>query len=91
MVLLRERMKITVTETETITTDFRPERDAKGCPCPGCNGYADEAEGQDSLFTKDEIDGPMNCGRSYACCICAFKCRVCGKRILAMAEAPECD
>ncbi len=76
---------------ETITTDFSPERNADGIPCPECNGYAEEATDERSIFTAEEIAGEMNCGRNWACCIGAYICRLCNKRILARAQAPECD
>ena len=74
-------------KTTTVYADFNPEIGAKGCPCP-CGGYADEKWG---IFSKEELAGPYNCGRPYACCIASFKCRLCKKRVIAKQCAPECD
>ena len=51
-----------------------------------CGGYAGEAD-----CTEDEIKGSLNCGRSWACCVAAFVCALCGKRHLRRREAPEMD
>lgn len=59
------------------------ERYADGVPCQ-CGGYADEVD-----CTKEEINSDMNCGRSFACCVGAFVCRVCKKRIVASLNAPD--
>ena len=61
------------------------KRDCDGAPCPHCNGYADRVDA-----TKEEVKQYQTCGRSYACCIDAFVCRVCGKRFIGTLEAPEC-
>jgi hypothetical protein len=61
-------------------------RGDRGIPCPKCNGYADRTKTTDA-----ENNGPLNCGRVYACCVRAFTCRLCKERTLARAEAPEMD
>jgi hypothetical protein len=61
-------------------------RDTKAAPCD-CGGYAD-AIGD---VTKEEIKQYQTCGRSFACCIESFKCRLCKKRFLRNLPAPECD
>jgi hypothetical protein len=64
------------------------DRDAEGIPCE-CGGYAD----RDAKMTAEEISG-RSCGRdtpSYQCCSRAFVCRVCKKRWLGMAAAPDMD
>lgn len=65
--------------------DLEIPRDANGAPCP-CGGYADEAD-----VTKDEIKKHQTCGRSWACCLGAFVCRVCKRRFLVNLPAPEMD
>lgn len=60
------------------------KRDQQAIPCPECNGYADRVD-----CTKEEIEGRMNCGKGYECCVRAFVCRVCKKRIIGKANAPE--
>jgi hypothetical protein len=59
------------------------DRDAEAIPCDTCQGYADRVP-----CTKEEIKG-QSCQRPYECCIRAFKCRLCGKRMVRDAEAPE--
>lgn len=54
--------------------------------CLKCGGYAEEV-----ASTKEEIDGPLNCGQSYACCCAAFVCKKCGARMAGHREAPEMD
>lgn len=51
-----------------------------------CGGYAAEVD-----CTEDEIKGPLNCGSSWACCVGAFVCVLCGKRTLRSREAPEME
>ncbi len=58
-------------------------RGTTGAPCV-CGGYADEVDA-----TEDE-EGRYGCGRPR-CCMGAFKCRLCGKRLLARFPAPEMD
>jgi len=55
-----------------------------GIPCPKCDGYADKG-----VATKKEIASPFNCGRSYACCVGVFVCRLCGDRSVVRLAAPE--
>ena len=69
----------------TITLETSIPRGADGVKCL-CGGYAEETE-----CTRDEIRGPVNCGRSWACCVAAFICVVCGSRIVAGREAPEME
>lgn len=71
------------TPSQSIVVDDRPERDASGMPCP-CGGYADRVSP-----TEAERDEYQWCGRPYNCCIRAFVCRVCKKRLIANAAAPE--
>jgi hypothetical protein len=60
------------------------DRGVDGAPCR-CNGYADKL---DAGPTAEEIK-EHDCGRSYACCTGAFKCRLCGLRFIATFKAPE--
>lgn len=85
---MQKKKKVAARKVKTITTDFRPERSfSSAIPCPKCNSYC---ERNDWTFTKSEIDGPMNCGRSWGCCLAGFKCPKCKVRILARQQAPEC-
>lgn len=62
-------------------------RDAEAVPCT-CNGYADRVE-----CTAAECR-EFGCGRDrpgWECCARAFRCRLCGKRFVGSAEAPEMD
>ena len=61
----------------------RVERSAKAIECD-CGGYAKEVE-----CTEEEVSGPLNCGRAWACCVAAFVCGVCGLRLVRSREAPE--
>lgn len=61
-------------------------RNELGAPCPHCNGYADAGD-----ITREEVKKYQTCGRSYACCVEAFVCRLCGKRFIGMLEAPEME
>jgi hypothetical protein len=61
-------------------------RNVFGMKCPSCKGHADEVD-----CTPEEIAGPKNCGRPWACCVAAFVCGLCGKRIVARREAPEME
>ncbi len=58
-------------------------RGSTGAPCV-CGGYADEVD------ATDDEEGRYGCGR-MGCCLGAFKCRLCGKRLLAKFPAPEMD
>jgi hypothetical protein len=58
-------------------------RETTGAPCV-CGGYADEVE------TTNDEEGRYGCGRT-GCCLGAFKCRMCGKRLLALFPAPEME
>ena len=58
-------------------------RESTGAPCT-CGGYADAVE-----ITR-EGDAEYGCGR-YRCCCAAFKCRLCGRRLIARLEAPEME
>ena len=69
--------------TTTIVLKDTLPRDATAAPCP-CGGYADPVD-----CTKEEIGGALNCGRSDACCIKAFICRICKQRLVAGLAAPE--
>lgn len=56
-----------------------------GFSCPACASI----EVQEVECTREEIDSPFNCGRSYACCCVALSCGGCGARIRARREAPD--
>jgi hypothetical protein len=61
-------------------------RDLAAVACPECNGYADRVK-----CTKEEIKNQI-CGRKgYECCCRAFKCRICGARIVGNAQSPEME
>lgn len=64
-------------------SDFVP-RDAKAIPC-SCGGYMDRVDA-----TPNEVAN-FNCGRGYECCVRAFICRICKKREVHTAEAPEME
>jgi hypothetical protein len=70
---------------EVIVLPGRIKRETEGIPCPDCNGYCDETN-----CTKEEVKKYQTCGRMYACCLAAFVCRLCKKRIITALEAPEC-
>jgi hypothetical protein len=57
-------------------------READGIECE-CGGYAQRVD-----CTKKELQ-EYNCGRYWECCARAFVCKMCGKRIVGQAEAPE--
>lgn len=57
-----------------------------GVKCPKCSGYAEKVDS-----TPGEIASDLNCGRSWACCCAAFKCSVCGVRLVGKREAPEME
>lgn len=62
------------------------KRDVDAIPCPDCNGYADRGK-----CTPNELK-LVNCSeRVTECCGRVFVCRICKKRILAKAEAPEME
>ena len=58
-------------------------RGTTGAPCV-CGGYADEVN------ATDGEEGQYGCGRP-GCCLGSFKCRLCGKRLLARFTAPEME
>lgn len=72
------------------------ERGADGIKC-SCGGYADVTD------TTHEERMKYDCGRyqmmfrqtgkerSWSCCARAFKCAVCGKRIVGSQAVPEMD
>jgi len=62
------------------------ERTTNAIPCPDCNGYADRDK-----CTPEELKLVNCCGRTYECCGRVFVCRICKKRILAQADAPEME
>lgn len=66
-----------------LVIDAELPRGAIGAPC-ACGGYAD------SVLTTADEDDKYGCGRPYCCCG-AFKCRVCGRRLVARFPAPEMD
>ncbi len=70
---------------DTVKLDDTISRGAAAVRCPKCRGYASEVEA-----TAAEISQQI-CGRSWACCIGAFKCESCGQRIVASREAPEME
>ena len=70
---------------DAIQVSDRVPRDATGIKCV-CGGYADEVE-----CTQEEIRSDMNCGRSFACCVAAFVCILCQKRLVGTREAPEME
>lgn len=52
-----------------------------------CNGYADKtADGP----TAEEI-ARYDCGRGWACCTAAFRCRLCGLRFIGTLQAPDLE
>jgi len=61
------------------------ERETEAIEC-NCGGYAARVP-----CTNKEIKEHQECGRSYECCLRAFVCRVCGKRIIGHAPAPEME
>lgn len=67
----------------TQVVDIELKRDAAGAPCP-CNGYAD----RDDSVTPEELS-LQTCGSSFACCVAAFVCRLCGKRFVVRLPSPE--
>ena len=71
---------------ETLLTEVELNRDTQGAPCT-CNGFADRLD--DSEVTEQEIKSDLNCARDYACCIAAFKCRLCSTRFVRGLAAPE--
>lgn len=58
-------------------------RGSTAAPC-ACGGFADAVE------TTDDEEDKYGCGRR-GCCCSAFKCRVCGKRLIAWFPAPEME
>ena len=58
-------------------------RDVEKIAC-NCNGIMI----LDENYTKEELKGHYNCGKSYPCCIRAFVCDSCKLRILMKADAP---
>ena len=58
-------------------------RNQSGVACR-CGGYADEAPVGP---TPDEIRA-YDCGRAYACCTAAHKCRICGLEFIVQLDAP---
>lgn len=71
--------------SETIKLDEAISIHADAVRCP-CGGYAAQVG-----CTDEEIASDMNCGRSWACCVAAFVCSLCGKRLVASREAPEME
>jgi hypothetical protein len=74
-------------EVESLKITYDIKRSADAIPCP-CGGYADRVE-----TTTEERD-EYGCGfreRLFECCARAFVCRVCGKRLVGTAEAPEME
>jgi len=59
------------------------ERDTKALPCPICNGFCDIVP-----MTQKEIK-KHDCGKGHQCCSQAFKCRLCGIKIIVGLEAPD--
>lgn len=61
-------------------------RDERGIPCP-CGGYADRVD-----CTPEEMK-KYNCSdwKLHECCARAFLCRICKKRLVGTADAPEMD
>ena len=51
-----------------------------------CGGFAEDVKA-----TPEEIAGPHNCGRKWACCVRASVCCLCKKRIVWSAPAPEME
>jgi hypothetical protein len=66
-------------------------RDADAIPCE-CGGFADALSDKEADFNMDELR-KFGCGCEimfgYNCCVRAFKCRICGKRIIGRADAPK--
>lgn len=62
------------------------ERSDNAVECPKCSGFAEPVD-----CTAEEIASDLNCGRSWACCVAAFKCKKCGTRLLTNRPAPEME
>lgn len=58
-------------------------RHAAAVACP-CGGYADKVD------TTEKEDALVGCG-ARGCCCGAYKCRICGRRLIARFPAPEMD
>lgn len=71
-------------ETKKISESV--SRQADGIPCE-CGGYADRVD-----CTPEEME-EYNCSewKSWECCARAFLCRICKKRLVGRAEAPDMD
>lgn len=75
--------KATVTDEVGLLLDGEFPRGTTAVPC-ACGGYADKVD------ATDDEDDRYGCGR-LGCCLGAFKCRLCGKRLLARFPAPEME
>ena len=69
-------------ELGILLTDVLP-RGTTAAPCV-CGGYAEK------VTTSDDEERDFGCWR-YGCCCAAFKCRLCGNRLVARLHAPEMD
>ena len=71
------------------TVAERPARDADGMAC-ACGGFAEKQyDLTDAEVQKIQRPPYGFCGRSWACCARAFKCRLCKTRLIVNAHAPE--
>ncbi len=67
----------------------RPARDADGMPCQ-CGGFAEKQyDLKEAEWQKIQRPPYGFCGRPWACCARAFKCRLCKTRLIVNAHAPE--
>jgi hypothetical protein len=85
-----------MSDAEVIEERYGMERGADGVKCK-CGGYADLVD------TTHEENMKYDCGRyqmhyrmtgapsAWSCCARAFKCAVCGTRIVGTQAAPEMD
>lgn len=71
-------------ERPTHTLKDSLERYTDSIACPECSGFSEKVD-----VTPAEIEEHQRCGRSYACCIAAFECKLCKLRIIAQLESPE--
>lgn len=62
-------------------------RGTSAVPCP-CGGYADRVK---TTEEERELHGCAADSDTWECCARAFLCRVCKKRLVGVADAPEMD
>jgi hypothetical protein len=73
--------KVDLEESADSVVVIESER-TKGLKCE-CGGYAEIVD------TTDDEEDEHGCGRGHGCCLGAFICTLCGKRVLARFPAPE--